>query len=513
MKSINRTKATMLNTSFASVAQLVQLIFQFVSRTIFIHMLGVQLIGLNSLFTNILSYLNFAELGIGSAITFSLYKPLAENKWQQVSAIMRLFKRLYEIIAIVVLVGGILTTAFIPKLIKGGIEELPVNVYIAFILALLNTVVSYLVTYKRTLLIADQRGYLNTLNSVGYNVAGQIFQIISLLVWKNFYIYLIIQAASMLISNLRVSKVVDRVYPLLEINTPIRVDKTVLVTLKQNISGMISSKLGGIIVNGTDNILLSMFVGLTQVGLYSNYAMITSGLTQVFNQFVSAVASSIGNLGATSKRRTKVKQIFYQYFVVSSSLALMITVGFASFSTAFVSIWLGKSVVYSALPLFVITLNFYLQSLRQSLITYTASYGLFWYARWKPIFESAINFGCSLWLVKYTSLGVSGVLIGTIISNLIVNVVWESIIVTRHAVNESFFRFIRLYLSFIIAGTLTIGATVWYIYVIGSSVLMGILGLVVAEIVSFFFIVLIDLVICPNRFSLIRTFIGRRQSS
>lgn len=508
MSKISRTHAAVLNTTSASVAQFVQLVVQFVSRTIFIHTLGIQLIGLNGLFVNILSYLNFAELGIGSAITFSLYKPLAKANWEQVSGIMRLFKRLYELIAFVVLVAGVCTTPFIPYLIKGNGSGLGVNLYIAFLLALLNTVMSYLVTYKRTLLIADQRGYLNTLNAVGFNIGGQILQIVGLLVWKSFYLYLIIQAVAMLVSNLRVSHVVDKLYKNLNIHGKSKIDKSIVDVLKRNVGGMVSAKLGGIVVNGTDNILLSMFTGLTAVGLYSNYSMITSGLTQVFNQLVSAVASSIGNLSATTVQRAKVKRVFYQYFTISSGISLVVSTGFAGFATIFVSMWLGKNAIYPVVPLFVISVNFYLQNLRQSLITYTSSYGLFWYARWKPIFEAIVNFGFSFWLVRTTDLGVTAVLLGTIISNLSVNVLWESYIVVKYAINEQLLRFLKVYLSFILLGTMVIGATI-LVAESTESLFLTIAYLVAFEIVSVVVILLIDLICNPKRYSLILNFIKR----
>lgn len=505
MHKISRTKATVLNTSSAGIAQFIQLTFQFVSRTIFIQTLGVQFVGLNGLFVNILSYLNFAELGIGSAITFSLYKPLANEDWNQVSGIMHMFKRVYEIIAVIVLIAGIIITPFIPNLIKNGGTTLGINIQIAFLLALANTVMSYLVTYKRTLLLADQRGYINAINTVGFNLAGQIIQIITLLIWHNFYVYLVIQACAMLLSNLRVSVVVDRQYKQLDMHTASNVDPAIISTLKHNISGMVSSKMGGIIVNGTDNILLSFYIGLIEVGSYSNYSMIVTGLMQIFNQLVSAVAASIGNLGATVRQKTKVKRVFYQYFMVSSSVSLFLSVGFAGFASSFVNIWLGSASVYSALPLFVISFNFFLQNLRQSLITYISSYGLYWFSRWKPVFESLINLLISWVLVKYTKLGVSGVLIGTIASNLLINIIWEAQIVMKHAIHENLFRFMRLYLTFIIVGMGIIYALVFMVRSYRqTSLFNGILISVSAEVISLIIILGIDWFVVPSNYSILK---------
>lgn len=216
MNKLSRTKAATINSVTASSAQLVQLVMQFISRSVFINVLGSEFLGLNGLFINLLGYLNFAELGLGAAITFSLFDPLVNDDKPHVAAIMNLFKKWYRYIALFVLIGGLILTPFVSHLIKGGVEHLDINVYMAFLLALLNTVLSYLFTYKRTLLLADQKGYINTLNTVGYNIAGQIFQIVTLYIFKNFYLFLIIQAVIMFISNYHVSRVVDKLYPYLK---------------------------------------------------------------------------------------------------------------------------------------------------------------------------------------------------------------------------------------------------------------------------------------------------------
>lgn len=483
MKSLTRSKASALNSTVATITQIVQLVVQFIARSVFIYMLGSQYLGLNGLFTNILGYLNFAELGIGSAITFSLYRPLQEKDIVQVSSILKLFKNLYRIIAVIVLVGGFIVCPFIPHLIGGESSDIKVNIQIAFLLALTNTVISYFTTYKRTLLIADQKGYINSINTVGYNVLGQILQIFFLFVWKDFYIYLIVQAFTMLLSNIHVSRVVDRLYPEINLRSAGKVDNQVIVFLKKNITGMMSSKLGGIVVNGTDNLLLSYYVGLTAVGMYANYTMLVGGLTQVITQLVSAVTASIGNLGASGEDNKKQLVVFYQYFMITSLIGLFVAVGFSGFASAFINIWLSKKMVYTYIPLTVISINFLLQCLRQSIINYTNAYGLYWYARWKPLFESIINFIISWFLVKYTNLSITGVLIGTICSNLFVNYWWESYIVLRYGLKTKVFLFLRLYAILIIFGAGLIVATTLVIdRWAGVSLVRGVVVTGIAEI-------------------------------
>lgn len=496
---LSRTKAATINSAVASSAQLIQLLMQFISRSVFINVLGAEYLGLNGLFLNLLGYLNFAELGLGAAITFSLFEPLVQNDERQIAAIMNLFKKWYRYIALFVLFGGLILTPFVPHLIHGGGKGIQSNLYIAFLLAMSNTVFSYLLTYKRTLLLADQKGYINTLNTVGYNIVGQLLQILTLLVFKNFYLYLIIQAVVMVISNYHISKVVDNIYPYLSSYRYEKVNSNVIAYMKKNISGMLSAKMGGIIVNGTDNLLLSYYIGLTSVAMYANYTMIITGLTQVMGQLISAVTSSIGNLGASNESNEKKEAVFYKYFYLSSLLSMIVAVGFSAFSSAFVNIWLGHKMVYSFMPLLIISLNFVFQNLRQSIINYTNAYGLYWYARWKPIFESVVNLLVSWTLVKYTPLGISGVLIGTITSNLLVNFFWESWIVLHHGLNSKMMRFLILYLSYIVDSTIIILITAWAVTKYsGENIVNGVIIAIVSECSVILSFIIINKIFYPK---------------
>lgn len=477
--NLNRTKAAVLNSSIASIGQILTLIAQFAARTFFIHFLGQQYLGLNGLFVNVLGFLNFAELGIGSAITFALYEPLANNNRAQISALMMHFKKWYQYIAVTVFVGGIMVMPFLPYLVHNQAVHF-VNIYLAFLLALLNTVASYLVSYKRTLLIANQQGYINTLNTVGYSLIQQILQVVGLILFSNFYLYLLIQLIFMVISNLRVSHVVDKMYPYLQDYPKEKINQSTMKYFRKNIMGMLSAKVGGIVVNGTDNLLLSIFVGLTSVGLYSNYTLITTGLTNVLNQAVSAVSSSVGNLAVADKSSEHKQSIFYKYYTLSTCLVLLASVGFAAFSSTFINYWIGSKYIYGDLPLFLISFNFFLQGIRQPIITYTNAYGLYWYSRYKPIFESIINLVVSILLLKMTSLNVSAVLIGTICSNICINLWWEPLIVCRWGIKANFAKFMLLNIIYICLGAVLITSSIFVINLVNHTSLLKNIGLTFA---------------------------------
>ncbi|EHS83615.1 lipopolysaccharide biosynthesis protein [Lactiplantibacillus plantarum] len=483
-KNISRTNAAIMNSSIASIGQILTLIAQFVARTFFIHILGQEFLGLNGLFVNVLSFLNFAELGIGSAITYALYQPLADNDKAQVSALMLQFKKWYQYIALVVAVSGLIVTPFLPYFVHNQATQF-VNIYAAFLLSLANTVASYLVSYKRTLLIANQQGYMNTINTVGFSLMQQVLQVILLVIIPSYYLYLIVQLIFMIASNFRISHVVDRYYPYLKDYPHEKVSKRTMHFFKKNVVGMLSAKIGGIVVNGTDNIVLSFFVGLSAVGLYSNYTLILTGLTNVINQAVQAVSSSVGNLAAVKGTSERQKNVFYKYYSLSNFLVLCATVGFTAFSSTFIRYWVGAQYVYTQLPLFLIAFNFYLQGVRQPIITYTNAYGLYWYERYKPIFESLVNLLVSVLLISTTRLEVSAVLLGTIASNILVNLWWEPLIVFKWGLHAKMMKFMILNIVYVAFGGVIIAGIVYSTIIIDyNNIILNILTTVVFEIIA-----------------------------
>ncbi|CUR63291.1 lipopolysaccharide biosynthesis protein [Leuconostoc gasicomitatum] len=467
-----KTRATILNSSIGTIVQILQLIMQFISRTVFIHFLGIRYLGLNGLFLNLLGYLNFAELGLGAAITYALYKPLVDGNHPQVAAIMSLLRKWYISISVFVTIGGLALMPFIPHLIKGNTTDLG-NIQIAFAISLANTVLSYLVSYKRTLLIADQKSYVNSLNTVGYNILGQILQIVGLVFVHSFYLYLVIQAMTMFLSNLRISHIANKMYPYLKEKNTEPVDSKTINQMKKNMGGAVSAKIGGVVVNGMDNLLLSYFIGVTAVGLYSNYTMIIQGITLIVAQILAGATASIGHLGASDNSHDKEVSVFYQYFSLSSFLSIFFAIGFVGFSSAFIALWVGKGMLLSTFTIGVIGINFLLQLIRQSIVNYTNAYGLYWYERWKPLFEAIVNFIVSFLLVKYTNLGIAAVLLGTIVSNLLVNFWWEPWIVIKYGIKSQFKIFLILYAAYIIIGVGCILGTLSLINIWGGSHLLS----------------------------------------
>ncbi|MGL2318763.1 hypothetical protein [Oenococcus oeni] len=463
--NISRSKAAYVNAFVAAFSQFANLLFSFITRFFFIHELGAKYLGLNGLFLNILSILSFADLGIGSAITYSLYKPLHDGNRENIISLMKLFRFVYRIIAIVIFLMGMLLLPFLTYFIADkNLSSTVGNVYWAFFLALMNVVVSYLLSYKRSLIIAAQLGYIDSLNILSFNIVTQIFQILFLIIFHSFYLYLFVQLLLTFLSNVRITMIANKRFPYLkDLSNAKRVSKDVADYLKKNVIGMMSAKFGGVVVNGTDNLILSSFIGLSIVGLYSNYTLFLTGLSSVLTQGISAVTSSLGNLGSEVGSINRQKKVFHQYQYINNLISVFGSFGLALFIPDVISLWAGKYYLFSALISFLIIENFFLTQLRQSVINVTNAYGLYWFERYKAVVEAFSNLIISLVLVILFKMGIEGVLLGTIASNIFVNSWWEPMIIFQNRLHDIWKKYTINYFVILILGTIMLAMQIFVI--------------------------------------------------
>lgn len=492
MPTKSRLSASIKNTVVAITSQIVSILFLFIVQTVFIRTLGSEYLGANGLFTNLMSFLSFAELGIGSAMTYSLYKPLAEHNERQIAAIMQMFKKTYNIIGITILVVGIVLAYFVPSLVKTG-ESVP-NIQILFVLFLLSTVVSYFFSFMRSLIIANQDGYIDSLNQLIFSTVQAVAQIIILLVTHQYMLFLIIKIVMTLLANISISRLANKQFPFLKKYSKERVPTNVIKYVRQNILGTISSKIGLIIVTGTDNLLISKFIGLGIVGVYSNYMLIINGLVSVANQLGNAVIASFGNLGATESNHERQTTIFFRYmYIVAFSTFVLCTVLYIVIQP-FIILWIGHNFVFPKSTLLLLIINLIFSQFRPTL-PMIGAYGLFWGFRYKSLIEAFINFVISFILITKTDMGVNGVLIGTIASNVLVNSWWDPWILYRGAYdNRGIAKYFVKFLSYLFV----MGGMVLFLTLLGSTIIPDItsfLGLILLGFVSTIITIFIFLLI------------------
>ncbi|MDF8366781.1 hypothetical protein G9406_04110 [Weissella paramesenteroides] len=432
INSTSRTKSVKINVMVAALSQPMMLILSFITRAIFIKTLGNTYNGLNGLYTNLLSVLSFAELGIGGAIAAAMYAPVANQQFELINSLLAFFKKIYRIIGLVVLTIGIGLSFFLGYFIKGNLPEFA---QLGFILFVFNSALSYWMVTSQTLLSADQKNFINAGLKFVCALIFQGFQIFILLWLHNFLLYLVIQIVNTFSLNFIITVLVRRHYPFIKHKHSQLIPKEILMTLKHNIFGMMSAKFGGIILSGSDNIILSTFIGLTIVGQYSNYMIIISGVVSLMNVIQAGLTSSVGHLSAQNSKSKQI-ETFFQLFAGSSILTVALVLGMSLFFDILIRLWLGPNYVFNHVTTILLIMMFYTNQIRQISISYITAYSLFWPLRYKSLIEASVNLLVSLLLVVNYQMGVNGVLIGTIVANVVINFIWEGWIVQRLALNN-----------------------------------------------------------------------------
>lgn len=411
--------------------QLFNQVLLFISRMVFIHYLSAAYLGVNGLFTDVLGILNLAELGIGTAMIYSLYEPAAKDDEHRLAQLMNLYKILYRVVAVIVLLVGLALMPFLGFFIKdsGGIE----NLRLIYLMYVANSACSYLLSYKNSIFLAYQKAYIRNLWVVVFDALRTIAQIIIIVLTQNFILYLLAQFVLQFIPNIIVSCKADKEYPYLKESKELP-DKEEIGHIMRNVGAMSLHKLATVIVRNTDSLLMSSFVGLLSVGIYSNYKLVLSGINNLMDKFSNAFTGSLGNLGAIEDE-TRVYGIYQELDLLFFVIYAYWTAGLFALFNSFITICFGPDYCFSVATVAVLVMEFYISGQRKVNLMFREAKGLFWYDRYKPLFESVINLTTSLLLVQ--KFGVAGVLGGTVISSVCTCVWVEPYILMKYGIREN----------------------------------------------------------------------------
>ncbi|WP_091169436.1 lipopolysaccharide biosynthesis protein [Paenibacillus sp. 1_12] len=409
-----RIKNSIINVSAGLGSQLIITLLSFISRTVFINSLGVEFLGINGLFSNILGMLALAEAGIGSSIIYALYKPVAENNIEKINALMRLYRNAYRIIALIVFILGVSLLPFLKYIVGDTTIE---NVNLIYCIFLLSTVSSYFYSYKVSLLNVNQKNYIATGIYSLSSIISTCIKIAIIYYTKDYVLYLIIDIALTLTTSIILSIIVDRIYPYLKNKVIIKLDIETKTGIIKNMKAMVLHQIGGYAVFGTDNIIISSFISVVAVGLYSNYYMLINICRTFINQIFDNITHSIGNLVA-EENETRVYSVFkvimlFNFWIYSFfTIVLYITI------SPFISLWIGNNFLLSDGILIIIMLNFFVSGMRRSISMVKQTSGIFHEDRYAPFVEAAVNLVVSIILVQYW--GIAGVFFGTFVSTIAV---------------------------------------------------------------------------------------------
>lgn len=416
---MGRVQSAAKNIAFGQIGNFITQILGFILRTVFIAHLGDTLNGINALYTGILSVLSMAELGVGTALNYSLYKPVADKDYEKIKSYMLLYKQAYRIIGLVIAGIGLAISPLLPYLVKQpeGVSVRDLTLY--YFIFLFNTVSSYFVAYKYSLVNAEQKNYIQTNVITITKMITVSLQIVVILTTANFYFYLLTAAAVELLQKIFVSRYLDKRYPYLKDKDVTRLSKEETGEIVKKTKALVLHKVGDVARLQTDSMIISGFINVTLSGFVDNYNMVMNSVANVVNIMFNSVLSSFGNLIATESKE-KQYRIFKVYRFAACWIYGFAAIGFSILLTPLISLWMGEERTLAFEVVICILIDFYFKGDRIVLSNFKTAAGVFEQDKYLALIQGVVNLVISIVLVQ--EIGLVGVYIGTIISGLIANI-------------------------------------------------------------------------------------------
>ncbi|MBQ6464335.1 MAG: polysaccharide biosynthesis protein [Pseudobutyrivibrio sp.] len=414
-----RTKNASRNMLFGVILKIYQLLIPFVMRTIMIYLMGPGYTGLNSLFVSVLQVLNLAELGVGSAMVFSMYKPIVEDDSEKICALMRLYKIYYRVIGLIVLVAGLALTPFIPSLIKADLPS-DVNIYILYFMNLFATVLTYwLFAYKNSILVAYQRSDVNSRITIITDTIKYFIQIIVLVIFRNYYLYVLAILFTQVINNITTAFISNKLYP--QYKPEGKLPSEEVKAINKRIRDLFTSKIGSVILTSADSIVISAFLGLRMLTIYQNYYYPISAVMGIVAIVFASCTAGIGNSIITESQDKNMNDLRKFTFIISW-LAGFCTTCFLSLLQPFMELWVGKKLVVGYPLVICMAVYFYIYEINALLNLYKDAAGIWHEDRFRPLVTSIVNLFLNIVMVQFW--GLYGVILSTVVSMMLVGMPW-----------------------------------------------------------------------------------------
>lgn len=447
----SRIKNSSRNIIFSVIAYIVQIILGFVVRRNFIYYFGTEYLGINSLFSNVLSILSLAELGFGSAIVFAMYKPMADGDTEKVRELLQYYKKAYYLIGTVVFCVGLLILPFMDYF-KQQAAGVDINLYIVYIIFLVNSVISYFFAHRRSLLYTNQRNDIESKVNMVLNLLSTVLQLLIIFFIQNYYLYIMLLGIISLVNNVFIYFVTQKMYPEYLKKPTKQLDADYTKSINKNVKSLIYHKIGSTLVFSTDNLIIFMVLGSMVLGKYSNYQLIISYVTSFLMLIVGAIRGSVGNYIA-SEPVEKNNKLYSKINFIYMWIVSFCTVCIFCLSDAFIDTVLTKqdniTLVLDKEVLICLCVSFFLTCSRHITSLYKECVGLFYQDRYKSIIEAAINLLVSILLALQW--GLIGVIIGTIVSTVVVPLWIEPFILNKHYMHKSTTKYFLKYSVFVFA--------------------------------------------------------------
>lgn len=461
----SRLKNSALNFASGFLGRVLAILLNFAVRTIFIYCLNEAYLSVNGLYSNILTVLSLAELGFGSAMVYRMYAPVAVKDYQKAAALLQFYKKIYIIIGVVIFLLGLCVIPFMDYIIKDKPDISGLTLY--YILFLINTSISYwFSSYKASVLYADQKEYIktNVQNTMAILQSG--LQIVLLLLFRKYLLYLLIQLAGNIFLNLYVAHLVDKRYPEIQTYQGDSLSTEERVQIRKDTEALVLSRFGHVALNGTDNIIISAVVGVLWVGRLSNYTLICDSVTSVLCQITAAITGSLGNFFATEDKHAGYalfkKVEFLNFWLYGFSFIALVTL-----LDPFVQIWAGERFVLGLPISIAIAINFFVAGYMNTLWVFRSTIGLFKQGKFRPILVAILNIILSIFLGKLW--GVFGVLFATFLSRAAISLWYDPLILHRYGFEVSCKPFFARYFRRVLLLTTILIVMLTIRYVVLSS--------------------------------------------
>lgn len=485
----SRTRNTFYNALGGILVKFFNIFSAFAIRTVFIYTLGIEYAGISSVFTDILTVLSFAELGIGTAITYALYKPIAEGNTEKISQLMTVFKKVYSVIAISILGLGLLLVPFLDKIIT-NVPNVKENLTVIYCLYLLETSTSYLLIYKSTFLTAYQKDYLVSKIKVVFSVLKFIVVCLTLILTHSFIIYLVASIIIGILQNISIAIKAEKEFPLLKSKSNIPLSEEEKKTIINDVKALMLYKVSGTVLNGTDSIITSVILGTPVVGVLGNYNLISNQVSGFLMQIFGATAASIGNLAVTSSaehQRNIFNRMLFLCFWFYCICATCLWVLF----NPFMFIWQGSERLFDNITVTCLVIDFYIKGLMSPVTQFRTSNGLFVQGKYRPLIMAILNIGISIILAK--RIGISGIILGTIISRALTQLWYDPLLIYRKVFSYPVRSYIIKYIGyfFVTAVSCCISKTLFNLYLSNCGFIGIIIGACLCCFVSCMLVVLV----------------------
>lgn len=457
MQGNTRTSNITKNVLTVLVTQVLTLLFAFANRTVFIYFLGKEYLGIDGLFTSVLTIFSLAELGIGNALIFSLYKPIANNDTKKAQQYLTLYKNAYHCIFAVILTFGLLLLPFLKAIVKTDISHLGINVYIVYILFLLNTLSSYILAYRQAVLVVmQQQRVVSTWHTIARLIV-YLLETVVLLIFGSYYLFLIIRVVGNYSIAIKISSIAKKRFPELCKTNKEKLPKSEIKRISKDVYALFIRRIGSVVLASTDNIVINSYISLAMVGIYSNYVLIVKSIQSITIQIMSAMTASIGNFVA-SKNKDETEKAFKLYTFICYLIYGTCSICFILLVNRFITIIWGKSYTLSRLALYLIILESFFHGFQQAINVFRDTTGLFVQGKYRGLFSAVVNVLASVFLVQHMG-GIEGVILGTIVSRVLITSWYDPYVLYRYFfLKKSFHYYVRfvsyILLVFAVAGIL-----------------------------------------------------------